>query len=478
MATRGHIQVLFVFALIPFMNDWHIEARANQPAAKATPNVERQITDRPCGHILTNINVWSADGRWIVYDTRSDAAGEKFDGSTIEVVNVESGEVREVYRSRNGAHCGVATFSPKDNRVVFILGPEQPTEDWQYCAWHRQGMIVEVDHPYVSAPLDARDITPPFTPGALRGGSHVHVFDGIGEWVSFTYEDHVLATLDASQSSPIHDLNQRNVGISVPKRPVYVTPTNPRNHDGTMFTVLATRTVNDPRPGTDDISRACEETWIGTHGYLRPDGTRQRHALAFQGTVVKSEGNPISEVFVVDLPNDVTQSGDHLLEGTTTTRPAPPRGAQQRRITYTADRKFPGLRGPRHWLRSSPDGSHIAFLMRDDEGIVQIWTISPNGGQPKRLTHNPFDVASTFSWSPDGRSIAYVADNSVFTTDAMSGVSARLTERTADARSPRPEACVFSPDGGQIAYVRHVPRGDVEFNQIFVVSTQSSESRL
>ena len=31
------------------------------------PPAERQITHAPHGHILTNINVWSPDGRWIVY---------------------------------------------------------------------------------------------------------------------------------------------------------------------------------------------------------------------------------------------------------------------------------------------------------------------------------------------------------------------------------------------------------------------------
>ena len=184
---------------------------------------EIQITDRPTGHVLTNTNVWSPDGRWIVYDTRSDPAGDKFDGNTIEIVNVETREVREIYRSQNGAHCGVATFSPRESKVAFILGPEHPTDDWQYSAWHRQGVIVDIDKPGQAIPLDrtskplspaphpgegpgrgvlklldARDITPPFTPGALRGGTHVHVFDGAGEWVSFTYEDHVLATLDAT----------------------------------------------------------------------------------------------------------------------------------------------------------------------------------------------------------------------------------------------------------------------------------------
>jgi dipeptidyl aminopeptidase/acylaminoacyl peptidase len=441
---------------------------ASDPASPAKAAKEIQVTHRPTGHLLTNINVWSPDGRWIVYDTRSDAAGEKFDGDTIEIVNVETGEVREVYRARNGAHCGVATFSPKTNRVVFILGPEHPTDDWQYGAWHRQGVLVDVDKPGQATPLDARDITPPFTPGALRGGSHVHVFDGDGEWVSFTYEDHILATLDASGAVG-HDANQRNVGVSVPVRSVRVPANHPRNRGGAAFSVVVTRTVNQPRPGSDEISRAFEEAWVGTHGYARWDGTRQRHALAFQGNVVTSTGATISEVFVVDIPDDVTLAGEAPLVGTATTRPAPPRGTRQRRITFTADRKYPGLQGPRHWLRSSADGTRIAFFMRDDAGIVQLWTISPNGGQPRQLTQHPFDIASAFSWSPDGRWIAYAADNSIFVTDTANSRSTRLTPRSEDSTAPRPEACVISPDGRRIAFVRPFASDGGVYNQIFVV---------
>jgi dipeptidyl aminopeptidase/acylaminoacyl peptidase len=443
---------------------------------------------------LTNVNVWSPDSRWIVYDTRSDPAGEKFDGRTIEIVNVETREVREIYRARNGAHCGVATFSPTASKVAFILGPENPTDDWQYNAWHRQGVVVDIEltpdtghrpqgghlTPFSPAvPLDARDITPPFTPGALRGGTHVHVFSGDGQWVSFTYEDHVLAELDARcrvsgvgcRNELAHEFNQRNVGISVPLRSVQVVHDHLRNHDGSKFSVLVTRTVNETQAGSDEISKAFEDAWVGAHGYVRDDGTRQRRALAFQGLVKTASGTTIAEAYVVDIPDDITQPGDGPLEGTATTRPCPPRGTRQRRLTFTSDRKHPGLQGPRHWLRSSPDGSRIACLMRDDEGIVQIWTISPNGGEPQLLTRNAFDVASAFTWSPDGRSIAYVADNSVFVSDAATGAATRLTPRSAAAAALRSEACVFSPDGKRIAYVRPVETGGVTHNQIFVVST-------
>jgi len=427
--------------------------------------IEGQLTFNAGGHILTNVGVWSPDGRWIVYDMRR--REEVFDGTRIEMVNVATGEVKLLYESTNGAACGVATFNPIRDEVVFIHGPESPTPDWQYAAYRRRGVVVDVGRPGVAVNLDARDLTPPLTPGALRGGSHVHVFSGDGQWVSFTYEDAVLAAL--SDDGGDHDLNQRNVGVSVPCRPVAVKRDHPRNHDGRYFSVLATRTVPHPRPGSDEISKAFEEGWVGADGYVKPDGSRQKRALAFQGMVTTADGRTISEVFIVDLPDDVTAEGDGPLCGTATHLPRPPRGTIQRRLTHTADRKHPGVGGPRHWLRSSPDGSRIAFLMKDDDGIVQVWTVSPNGGPPVQMTRNPWSVASALGWSPDGRRIACVIDNSVFTTDVAAGQSTRLTARAADDRAPTHHACVFSPDGKRIAYMRPVCRETETHHQIFVV---------
>ena len=197
---------------------------------------EIQVTKQPGGHVLTNIGVWSPDGQWIVYDTRSDPAGEKFDGHTIEIVHVDSGEIRQVYRSQNGAHCGVATFHPTADKVAFILGPEHPTPNWQYGASHRQGVTVDLSEPGRATPLDARDLSPPFTPGALRGGTHVHVFSSDGQLVSFTYDDHLL------------EGHGRNIGVSTVGRNVTVPKTHSRNHDGSALSVLLTRTGKDSPP--------------------------------------------------------------------------------------------------------------------------------------------------------------------------------------------------------------------------------------
>ena len=425
---------------------------------------EKQLTRGRYGHILTNIGVWSPDGAWIVYDARSDPAGELFDGSRIEMVNVQTGEVKVLYQARNGAHCGVATFSPVAPRVVFILGPENPSAGWEYSPSHRQGVLVDLSKPGAALNLDARDLLPPFTSGALRGGSHVHVFSGDGQWVSFTYEDHFLNAFQVETDD--QDINLRGIGVSVPLGPVRVRQGHPRNHDGQYFSVLATRLRAKPQPGSDQIKRAAEEAWVGTNGYARTDGTWQKRALAFQGHVVTNQGESIAEVFIVDLPENVTIPGDGPLAGTEQRRPFPPKGVVQRRLTFTSGRKYPGLQGPRHWLRSSPDGSRIAFLMRDDEGVVQLWTVSPNGGLTEQLTRNHSGIASAFTWSPNGRAIAHVLDNSVAITDADTGVTKLLTPAREGIGAPRPEACVFSPDGTRIAFVRRVGTGRSAFNQV------------
>lgn len=421
---------------------------------------EKQCTRAPGGKILTNTGVWSPDSEWIVYDTRSDAAGENFDGTRIEMVHVRTSEVKVLYESRRNAHCGVATFHPRENKVVFILGPENPTPDWQYGPSHRQGVIVEVANPGVSRNLDARDLKTPFTAGALRGGSHVHVWDAAGDWVSFTYNDALVES------------ELRDIGVSIPNRPVRVPIEHPRNHNGDYFSVLVTRTTANPKPGSDEIKRACEEGWIGTNGYVREDASRQRRALAFQGHVVTARGETISEVFVADLPEELTRAGDSPVAGASPHRPSVPEGVVQRRLTFTSERKFPGIQGPRHWLRSSPDGSRIAFLMKDDAGVTQLWTVSPNGGAAQQLTRNPWPIGSAFTWSNDGKFIAHVMNNSVFITDAATGTSTRLTARSDDESAPRPEACVFSPEGRSIAFMRRVKRNGEMHNQIFTLTAQ------
>lgn len=416
---------------------------------------EKQITFAKRHHQLTNINVWTADSQWLAYDVRP--SGASFTGLTIERVNVHSGVVEVLYQARDGAHVGVVTVSPDlPPRYVCIHGPEHPDTQWKYDFHHRRGVIIQHE---VAENLDACDITSPFTPGALRGGSHVHVFSPDGSRLSFTYNDHVMHERDIA-------LDQRNVGVAVPLHAVCPPKSHPREYDGSHYCVLVSQTTPVPQPGSDEINRAYEEGWIGVYGYQREDKHRQRWALAFIGDTLSVGGEKVPEVFIVDLPEknaDFALPGEFPLEGTMTRLPAPPQGVRQRRLTFTGDRRYPGLAtAPRHWLRSSPDGSAIAFLMKDDEGRVQLWIVSPLGGDPRQITHAPGDIQSAFSWHPDGQKLAFICDNSVMVCSLETGNLTRITSRSAVA--PLADAVVISPDGLHVAFLRECDG----YQQIFI----------
>jgi hypothetical protein len=449
-----------------------ISLMANTFAAENSEQIygeERQITQGPGGRILTNFGVWSSDSEWLVYDVRSDPAGDVFDGDRIEAVHRRTGEVRLIYRSKNSAHCGVATWRANDTLVAFILGPENPTEDWKYGLSHRQGVVADMRAPGIVRNLDARDLISPPTAGALRGGSHVHIWDAAGEWLVFTYND-------ALTESSIRD-----IGVAIPGYVVRAKNGHARNHDGEWFSSIVTTTTANPQPGTDEIRRACEECWIGRNGYRRADGRSQKRSIAFQGHIVTSAGSSVTEVFIADLSEELPAAAFRSSEVTSEGRLRPMSGVVQRRLTRTEERRYPGIQGVRHWLRSSPSGDQIALLMKDDDGVSQICTVSPATGELRQLTRNQSDISSTFTWSPNGLWIAHGMAGRVCLTSSSTGKTYPVTSRRDPNQAPaptagemRPESCVISPDGSSIAFVRSRSEGEGRgtVNQICVVELE------
>lgn len=391
----------------------------------------KQVTFSPRNHQLTNTRTWTPDSQWLVFDVRP--SGASFTGDSIERVNVHSGEVEVIYQAREGAHVGVVTVHPFADQYVFIHGPENPDAQWQYDFHHRRGVVTTLAE---TRNLDAMDITAPYTPGALRGGSHVHVYSPCGQYVSFTYNDHVMHEYDPA-------LDLRNVGVAAPYGPVLPRGQHPREYSGSHWCVLVSQTTAQPQPGSDDINRAYEEGWVSSQ------------ALAFIGDTVSLSGEKVPELFLVELPrteSDWKQAGDAPLAGTDTTLPAPPMGVCQRRLTFTHQRAYPGLVNvPRHWVRCNPQGTKIAILMRDDNGIVQLWLVSPQGGEPQQLTHNTSDIQSAFNWHPSGNWLGFVLEERIAICAADSGAVTFLTND--HANPPSADAVVFSPDGHTIAWM-------------------------
>lgn len=428
---------------------------------------QKQLTFAKRNHQLTNINIWTPDSQWILFDTRPET--DSFKGKTIERVNIISGKIEVIYQAKHAACVGVVTVNPcYPLRYVFIHGPENPDQNWHYDFHHRRGVIITEPERSKAITLDAFKITPPYTAGALRGGSHVHVFSPDGSRISFTYNDHIMHEYD------VH-LDLRNVGVAVPLHPVNITKQHAREYSGSHFCVLISQTTANPKPGSDQINKAYEECWIGNQGYWTYYGKHQRWAIAFIGDTCSINGETVPEIFIVDLPEQLADfqcEGQYPIAGTDVSLPAPPLGVQQRRLTNTSQRRYPGVVNlPRHWLRSSPDGKYIAFLMCDDQGIVQVWLVPSAGGDYRQLTHSNYSVQSAFSWSHDGRFLAFVMDNSIVLCHINEGIIERLTERT--VTPPCSEAVVFSPDDKKIAFMR-----DVEgYRQLFYVELTDSKER-
>lgn len=426
---------------------------------------EVQLTFDATGHTIHNTQVFSPDNEWIAFDGRND---ENAIGSTgvVGMVNVKTGEIRYLYKTENqtayGPGVGAVTFSPRENKVLFIHGVRNATQSHPYGFTRRTGVAIDIKTPFSPIFMDARDITPPFTRGALRGGTHAHTWSDDGKWISFTYNDYVLEQL-AKKDSAVKDL--RTIGVMFPGKVTVIDDQGLENHSGEMFSVLIVPVTENPLPGSDQIDKAFDEGWIGKNGYFRSDGKRQARAIAFQGNTRNKENQTVTQVFIADLPDNLYSFiNDVNIEGTKNSRPETPNGISIKKITTIEN----GISGPRFWLRSAPDGSTIGFLSTDTAGVVQIFGISPSGGEVKQLTHNDFPVEGPFNFHPAGRYLAYCANNRVYITDLRNGKSTPLTPKTDEKNRPI-GAPVFSNDGNLIAYNKYVSGANGRFVQIFIV---------
>lgn len=433
---------------------------------------EVQLTHDNSGHTLHNTQCFSKDDYWLVFDTRNQDDQIISTGS-IRMVHVDNGHIKTLYQTRQtspyGPGVGAATFSPVVDTVLFIHGINNADQQRPYGITRRSGVAIGINTPFHPVHMDARDIDPPFTQGALRGGTHAHTWSADGQWISFTYNDFLLEQPDRPDTA-IHDL--RTVGVMVPGQKVKVNNADTmENFSGERFAVLVTKVTDHPQPGSDEINKAFDECWIGTGGYKKANGVPQKRAIAFQGNVVDEKGNSKTEVFVADLPENITQPLPGLpLEGTPNTRPNVPAGVTQRRITFTPH----GIQGPRHWLRSTPNGSLIGFLAKDSNQVVQIFAVSPNGGTIRQITFGREPVEGPFNFSPDGNWVAYLSGNNVHIHHVFTRETQQLTNYPSNGGKAA-GSVIWSNNGHLLAYNRYVKKGTDAFLQIFMLRAVSLE---
>lgn len=92
--------------------------------------------------------------------------------------------------------------------------------------------------------------------------------------------------------------------------------------------------------------------------------------------------------------------------------------------------------------------------MKDDAGVVQFWTVQARGGM-KQITRAGLGVDSAFTWSPCGTFVVALVDGCISRIELKQGAVKALSAPSKLGDAIRPEACVISPNGKKIAFIRH-----------------------
>lgn len=111
----------------------------------------------------------------------------------------------------------------------------------------------------------------------------------------------------------------------------------------------------------------------------------------------------------------------------------------------------------------SPDGKWIAYIS-DQSGETELYIQDATGGDPIQLTKNNDTYIRSFTWSPDAKSIVYTDRKNRIN---LVNVGAKQTTMLLQDPVGEPRSVVFSPDSRWLTYTRSAEN---DFSVVYVLN--------
>jgi TolB protein len=233
-----------------------------------------------------------------------------------------------------------------------------------------------------------------------------------------------------------------------------------------------TRIAYSAQTGTEEEDQTLSEIYV-----MNADGTGQERLTTnddFDADPVWSpDGARLAFTQATGVGTDAVRSGIAVMDAD---------GGPARQITRTRGSSFDGAPA---W---SPDGSRIVFTRAtfgegSEDATFDLFTVAPDGTALRKIVSGGGDP----SWSPDGMRIAYTSirdrlgitcfqecatSGEIYVAEADGRRQRRLTRTEADEGSP-----AWSPDGRRIAFVSDESNRREHENEIYVMDADGSKAR-
>jgi Tol biopolymer transport system component len=254
-----------------------------------------------------------------------------------------------------------------------------------------------------------------------------------------------------------------------------LTETEPADNDAAGASSPAwspdgTRIAYAAQVGTLEEDQSLSEIYV-----MNADGSDRRRLTTnedFDGDPVWSpDGQRLAFTHATGIGTDAVRSGIAVMNAD---------GGPPRQITHARGGKFDGTPA---W---SPDGSRIAFTRAtfgEEDATFDLFTVASDGTGLEKIVSGGGDP----SWSPDGTRIAYssirdrlgitcfqecATSGEIYVADADGKRQRRLTRTEADEGSP-----AWSPDGRRIAFVSDESDRRAHENEIYVMDADGDRVR-